>query len=50
MRADSAMVPRDVPVDRIRAEWMICVEVGEGDSASGLKSRGKHRNVNTGGE
>jgi len=50
MRADSAMVPRDVPVDRMTAEWMICVEVGEGRSASGLNARGEYWDVNAGGK
>jgi hypothetical protein len=30
------MDPNDGPVERVRAAWMICVEVGDGGGRSGL--------------
>ena len=37
MSADSAIVPKDSPVDRVRAAWMMCVDIGAGGGASGLQ-------------
>jgi hypothetical protein len=35
-KAENTMVPRLGPVERVRAAWMVCVEVGKGGGASGL--------------
>jgi hypothetical protein len=35
-RAERATVPRLGPVERVRAAWIVCVEVGWGGSVSGL--------------
>lgn len=34
--AERTIVPRDGPVDRVRAAWIVCVDVGEEIGASGL--------------
>lgn len=37
MRAERAIVPSEGPVDLVRAAWMVCVDVGGGIGASGLR-------------
>jgi hypothetical protein len=35
-RAEKATVPRLGPVERVRAAWIVCVDLGGVGSASGL--------------
>lgn len=45
--AERAMVPREEEVERVRAAWIVWVEVGGGMGASGLQSQGgivRHNN------
>jgi hypothetical protein len=35
--AETTIVPRDGEVERAKAAWMVCVDVGGGGSVSGLE-------------
>jgi len=37
MSEDKTMDPKEGPVERVMAAWMVCVEVGGGGAADGLQ-------------
>jgi hypothetical protein len=37
MSEERTIDPREGPVERVMAAWMVCVDVGDGGGADGLK-------------